>query len=296
MTGAKHHKAVYGFPECETQARALAEALRCPYFLVGLHTFPDRESLVRIEQGADDAILFRPLHHPNAKIFEVIQAASALRGLGAERITLVAPYLPYMRQDKVFHPGEALSQKVFSDVIIPWIDGLITVEPHLHRSRTMKSVFPGLEGIALSGALPLADYFRDRGIEKNTLVIGPDEEAHHIARPFAERLGLEWTTALKKRSGDRNVKVILEGAALEGRPVLIIDDVISTGMTVIGCARAALEAGAASVSAAVVHALYDEQAAKAFKAAGIAPVVSTDSIPHPSSHIALAPYLAEVLS
>ncbi len=296
MSGAKHHKAVYGFPECKTQAYALAEALRCPYFSIGLHTFPDRESLVRIEQEADDAILFRPLHHPNAKMFEVIQAASALRGLGAERITLVAPYLPYMRQDKVFHAGEALSQKVFSDVIIPWIDGLITVEPHLHRSRTMKSVFPGLEGTAISGALPLADYFKDRGIEKHTLVIGPDEEAHHIARPFAESLGLEWTTALKKRSGDRDVNVTLEGVNLKGRPVLIIDDVISTGMTVIGCTKAVLEAGAASVSAAVVHALYDEEAGKAFKAAGMTPVISTDSIPHPSNRVVLAPYLAEVLS
>ena len=106
---------------------------------------------------------------------------------------------------------------------------------------------------------------------------------------------MDWITALKKRSGDRDVKVTLEGAAVTGRPVLIIDDVISTGMTVIGCARAALGAGAASVSAAAVHALYDEQAAKAFKAAGIAPVVSTDSIPHPSNAVVLAPYFAEAL-
>ena len=295
MSGAKHHKAVYGFPECETQARALAAVLRCPYFSVALHTFPDRETLVRIEQGADNAILFRPLHHPNAKIFEVIQAASAVRDLAAGRITLVAPYLPYMRQDKVFRKGEALSQKIFAGVISPWIDRLITVEPHLHRSHTMESIFPGLKGSALSGAVPLAAYFKGQGIEKNTLVIGPDEEAFHIARPFAESLGLDWITALKKRHGDRDIKVTLEGAALTGRPVLIIDDVISTGMTVIGCARAALEAGAASVSAAAVHTLYDEQAAKAFKAAGIAPVISTDSIPHRSNAVVLAPYLAEAL-
>lgn len=296
MSGAKHHKAVYGFPECETQARALAALLRCPYFSVGLHTFPDRESLAWIEEEAENVILFRPLHHPNAKIFEVIQTASALMDLGAGNITLVAPYLPYMRQDKVFRKGEALSQKIFAGVISPWIDELVTIEPHLHRSHTMKSVFPGIKGTALSGAVPLAEYFKGEGIEKNTIVIGPDEEAHHIARPFAESLSLDWTTALKKRTGDRDVKVTLEGAPLTGRPVLIIDDIISTGMTVIGCAHAALEAGAASVSAAVVHALNDEEAAKAFKAVGIAPVISTDSIPHPSNRISLAPYLAEALS
>jgi len=295
MAKTRHNRAIFGFPECQPQALALAKALDCPYVDVSIHIFPDRESLVRIGEGAKEAILYRPLHHPNEKIFEVILAASALKDLAAEKITLVTPYLPYMRQDKVFHPGEALSQKVFAKVLTPWLDALVTIEPHLHRSNTIESVFPSLEGVALSGAAPLADYFREAGIAKNTLVVGPDEEAHHIARPFAEGLGLEWTTAVKKRSGDRDVKVTLDGVNLKGRPVLIIDDVISTGMTLIHCANVAFEGGAVSVSAAAVHALYDDKTASAFKAAGISPVISTDSIPHPSNKVALAAYLTGAL-
>ena len=92
--------------------RALARASGRTYTAVRVHRFPDGESLVRVAPPTRHAILVRSLHEPNAKLVEVLLAADALRRAGARRVTLVSPYLPYMRQDAVFAPGEPISQRV----------------------------------------------------------------------------------------------------------------------------------------------------------------------------------------
>ncbi len=291
----KDKTAVFGFPETFDQATALAQKLKAPVHHVEVHTFPDLETRVRIPAAANHAVLYRSLDHPNPKIFEVVQAASALRDLGAEKITLVCPYLPYMRQDKVFHKGEAFSQMLFGKIITPWVDAIIAVEPHLHRTRTMADVFPTLEAVALSGGDIMADYFHRKRIDKDTLVLGPDEEAWHTAKPFAEKLNLEWATAVKKRKGDRDVEVDIENAGVEGRPVIIVDDVISSGMTVFEAAKKAYDMGASTVEVAAVHALVDSQTLAAFEQAGVVWVVSCDGVPHETNKIPLAPALAKAL-
>lgn len=288
-------KAIFGFEECRAGAEALAGKMKLPSCHVDVHTFPDGESRVTIPFVAENAILYRPLHQPNSKIFEVIQAASALRDNGAKTISFVCPYLPYMRQDKVFHKGEALSQKVFSKLISPWIDTLITVEPHLHRTKTIDSVFPDIKGVALSGGLAMANFYRAKGVDKNTLVLGPDEEAWHTVKPFAEKLGLEWTTAVKKRRGDRDVEVDIEKRDIKGRPVLIVDDVISSGMTVFEATKKAYALGAESVEIAAVHALFNDHTSEALKHAGVSWVISCDGVPHFSNKIPLAPLIAGAL-
>ena len=292
----RFQKALFGFSECRKEAKALARILKVPYAEVDAHRFPDGESLVRLPAAAADAILYRPLDHPNPKLVEVVFALSALRANGAKRVTLVAPYLPYMRQDKVFRAGEALSQAVIGKLLAPWCDVIVAVEPHLHRTRTLASVFPGRRGIAVSGAKALARHFKAKGIAKDTFVLGPDQEAFRSARPLAEALGLSFGTAVKKRRGDTNVTVRLPDAArIKGRPVLIVDDVISTGVTVIEAAKALKRAGAKSVSAAAVHALYDRAAARALRRAGVRSVVSCDVVPHPSNKVSLASELAAAI-
>ncbi|HXV73537.1 MAG TPA: ribose-phosphate diphosphokinase [Sphingomonadales bacterium] len=286
-------KAVFAFPEVEDEAGRLAKKLAVPLGFIDLHFFPDGESRVTVPFTADHAILYQPLHNANLKLFPVIQALSALKAREDVTIAFVCPYLPYMRQDKVFRDGQAFSQKVFAKVISPWIDSLITVEPHLHRSRSMDTVFPDITGIALSGGEIMAGYFSRKRVDKNTLVLGPDEEAWHTAKPFAEALKLDWTTAVKKRKGDRDVEVDIEGKDLKGRPVIIVDDVISSGMTVFQTAKKAYDLGAGSVEVAVVHALANNQTLEALRQAGVAWVVSCDGVPHETNKIQLAPALAK---
>lgn len=295
MTLNHHNRAVFAFPDSQAGAKALAKVLNVPLGIIDVHTFPDGETMPQLPFKAGDAILYRPLHHPNSKIFEVVQVLSALHDTGALKISFVCPYLPYMRQDKIFHEGQPLSQAVFARVISPWVHILIAVEPHLHRSHSMKSVFPDVTGTALSGGLALAEYYKTQGFDKNAIVLGPDEEAWHTAKPFAEALGLDWTVAEKKRHGDREVVVTLEDGQFKGRPVIIVDDVISSGMTIVKAAREARQAGANSVEAAGVHALFDKKAEAAFKDAGIKSVISCDGVPHPSNKAPLAPLIARAL-
>lgn len=97
---------LHGFADSFRFARDLARGIGAPLSRIRVHAFPDGESLVRVEHPPGrEAIIVRSLHDPNAKLLEVLLAADAVRRAGARRVTLVAPYLPYMRQDRVFAPG-----------------------------------------------------------------------------------------------------------------------------------------------------------------------------------------------
>ncbi len=104
---------VIGFDECRLQAQGLANALTTDYQEVSRHAFPDGESLIKVPiELPAHVVLVRSLNQPNSKIIELLFSTSALRKHGAKRITLVAPYLCYMRQDTENYPGEAVSQQV----------------------------------------------------------------------------------------------------------------------------------------------------------------------------------------
>ena len=119
---------VLGFPEGEVQARALAEAAGLPYAGVAVHRFPDGESRVRLPPELPERlVIYRSLDHPNDKLVELALAAAAARELGARDLSLVAPYLCYMRQDKAFVPGEAVSQRIVGALLAGWIGMLVTV-------------------------------------------------------------------------------------------------------------------------------------------------------------------------
>jgi len=289
-------EAVFAFPESEPAARRLAAQLDLPCHVVGVRRFPDGESLVRIEPRVRRAFLFRSLDHPNDKLIELVLAAAALRDGGCRRITLVAPYMAYMRQDRAFHPGEAVSQRVIGRLIADAVERVLTVNPHLHRTSTIDEVFPGIEAVAVDAAPAFAEMLRADGIAPGMLVLGPDAESRPWAEALAGCLGVEARTAHKRRDGDRSIAVELRDAApLTGRTVFLLDDIVSTGTTLVECAQAARAAGAARVEALVVHALHDEDMARRLAAAGIERLRSSDSVPHPSNAVTLAPLLAGAL-
>ena len=132
------------FDDEQGQANALAAALQIPLALVERHRFPDGESRLRLPPRLPDRLLMlRGLHQPNDKLVELLIALPAARALGARQILLVCPYLAYMRQDMAFHPGEAVSQRHVGALLASQIDGLITVDPHLHRIASLDEVMPG---------------------------------------------------------------------------------------------------------------------------------------------------------
>jgi ribose-phosphate pyrophosphokinase len=284
---------LHAFPDALPLARALSRRLRWPLREIDVHEFPDGESRVRVGVPAGDAaVLVRSLHDPDSKLIEVLLAADALRRAGAKRRTLLTPYLPYMRQDAVFQAGEPLSQRVVAQLLGGAFERVLCVEPHLHRTRTLAELFP-CRAAAVSAAPALAAWLRDRPVE---LLVGPDEESGLWLRALGELTGLPWLVATKQRTGDRTVEVKLPQLSRAFGSALLVDDIASTGATLAAASRALREAGVARVEAAVVHALFAPNALDALREAGVTRIVSTDSVPHATNGIGLAPWLAAALA
>jgi ribose-phosphate pyrophosphokinase len=275
-------------------AEPLAASLGVPLHTIERHDFPDGETRLRLPATLPPHVaLLRGLHQPNAKLAELMIVAPAARELGAARLTLVCPYLAYMRQDMAFTPGEAVSQRHVGQMLATWFDAVITVDPHLHRVASMDQVLPGRRGVALSAA-PLLGAWAARHA-KNPILLGPDEEAAPWVRSAALAHGLQHATCVKQRSGDRDVAVDLPDLPFQGREVVLIDDVASTGRTLAVTAAALRRHGAAAVDVAVTHPLFVGDATLQLAAAGVRHVWSSDSVRHASNVVSLLPLLAEVL-
>ena len=272
----------------------LAAALGVPLHWIDRHRFPDGESRLRLPPRLPPQVaLLRGLHRPNDKLAELMIAAPAARELGAAQLTLVCPYLAYMRQDMAFTPGEAVSQRHIGQALATWFDWVITVDPHLHRVATMDEVLPGRRGVALSAAALLGAWAARHA--HSPVLLGPDEEAAPWVRRAAHAQGLQHGTCIKQRSGDREVRVALPEFDFRGREVVLIDDVASTGRTLAVTTGALLQRGAAAVDVAVTHALFVDDAVAQLAAAGVRHVWSSDSVPHASNVVSLVPLLADAL-
>lgn len=283
-------------PAARDGARRLAARLGLPCGEIAIHAFPDGEIRVTVAAASRTSIVYAPLDRPNDKLVALLFAAEALRRGGARRLVLVAPYLCYMRQDIAFRPGEAISQQAVGRLLAGSFDRVVTVDAHLHRTADIHAVFPGIEADNLSAMPAIAAQLKGEGIDPATLVVGPDAESEAWVRDLAGRLGLQHLVARKARHGDRDVEITLPpDCEFSGRPVLLTDDMVSSGGTLAACARLLAAAGATRVDAVVTHALFAPEATADFAAAGIRSIRSTDCVPHPTNAIAIAATLAEAL-
>lgn len=294
MTAPSSSTAILGFPDSSTPARRLASRLGLKYEDIAIRRFPDGESLVRLPARLPrHTILYGSLDRPNERLIDLELAAATALELGAERLTLVAPYLGYMRQDKAFHAGEAVSQRIIGALLARHFDTLVTVDPHLHRTHDLKDAVPVRRAITLSAAPLMADWLAAGAA--NPLLIGPDEESEQWVSAIAIPAGLEYGVARKQRLGDREVRIELPALAVAGRRVVLVDDVVSTGHTLLEASRRLFHAGAASVSVLATHALFVEGAIGKLEAAGIKEICTSDSINHRTNRLHLDGLLASVL-
>ncbi len=286
--------AVHAFAGDLDPAAQLAAALAAPCREVALHIFPDGETLPMVATGDRTVIAYVRLDHPNPRLMPLLQACDAWRRGGAQRLVLVAPYMPYLRQDAVFAPGQALSRDVFAPLIGAAFDQIVTVEPHLHRTPDLTPVF-GRPVTVLTAEDVLAEALAPVG--PNTLVIGPDAESQAWTDRLAGRLGAEGCAFQKIRRGDRAVSLSPPaGLELVGREVVLVDDIASSGETLIAGVALVKQLGAARVRVAVVHALIAEEAVARLREAGCDDILSCDSCAHPTNRISLAGLIAGALT
>ena len=284
---------VHAFPDEAGPAGRFADALGLPLNLIRPHAFPDGESRPTVTATTGGtAILYRSLARPDGRLMPLLLAADALRRAGATQVDLVAPYLPYMRQDRVFTPGEPLSQAVMGRVLSEAFDRILTLEAHLHRTPDLAAVFPDRPARNVGGAGILAAALA-RLTPRVDLVAGPDSESLAWASQVASHIAAGLLVARKQRRGDRDVSVQYpDDIRLRGAHVAIVDDICSSGGTLMAAARALKAAGAARVTSAVVHGLHDADVARALKAAGIDRLIATDSVAGPGRRLPVAGALA----
>lgn len=281
---------LHAFPDQSSFTASLAKHLGRDTTAIDLHRFPDGESLVRVQLPAGrHAVVVRTLDHPNAKLLEVLLAADALRRAGAARVTLVAPYLPYMRQDKIFHPGEPLSQHVVARSLRQAFDQVLTLEAHLHRITSLQEILPGK---SLSAAPAVAAWVNKHA--PGALVVGPDSESTPWVRAVARAADSPWLVGTKQRRGDRRVAIeFLDFEAVTH--AVLVDDIASSGVTLAVAARELQRRGVRRIDAVVVHAIFAPAAKQRIHRAGVRRVISCNSIAHESNGIDCAAYFAAAL-
>jgi ribose-phosphate pyrophosphokinase len=275
-------------------ALRLADAAGLTPARIDRHRFPDGELKLRLPPALPQrVVLQRTLVQPNEKLVELLLVAKTARELGARHLTLVAPYLAYMRQDVAFLPGEAVSQRIVGHFLASLFDAVITVDPHLHRVAALEQAVPVRQAIVISGAPLLGDWIAQR--RSQPLLIGPDSESAQWVAQAAARHGLDHAVCQKVRHGDKAVDIVLPSINVQGRTVVLLDDVASSGHTLACAAQLLLAAGAASVDVAVTHALFAGDALQLIRNAGVVEVWSTDCIAHQSNVVSVAPAIAQAL-
>jgi ribose-phosphate pyrophosphokinase len=262
---------------------------------VASRIFPDGESYVRLEgnvEGQHVAIVQTTCAPQDTRLIQLAFMAAAAKRNGAQKVTAITPYLGYARQDKIFLTGETISIETIAAMLkAAGIDQLITINVHSEPALE-KFPFPAKTVTAIP---LLAQYFLQKGI-KNAFALSPDKGAMYIAQQAQAILGGEVGYLEKHR--DRYTGQTTQTAAhlnVKGKSVIIFDDIISTGGTIVGAAKILREQGAAKVYTACVHGLLIGDAEKRILDAGVEEIVATDSVPGKNSKVSLAPLIAQTL-
>lgn len=284
---------ILALPGAEHLAQTLASLLHCPASMLEVHRFPDGEGLVRLRTGVQGqrALIVAHLDHPDDKTLPLLFAADAARDLGAAEVGLVAPYLPYMRQDERFRPGEAITSRTFARVISATVDFLVTVDPHLHRLSSLDAIYTARSKV-VAAAPAIAEWLRREAPQP--FLVGPDSESEQWVADVATRLGAPYVVMTKERRGDRDVQVRMPGGTdCAGRVPVLLDDIASSGHTLAAAAEVLQAAGWERPLCIAVHALLDASGMDLLHRTGVSRIVSCDTVPHPTNAIALGPLLAE---
>ncbi len=263
-------------------AERIAENLGQPLANVHVSAFPDGETEVKINEnvrGADVFIVQPSCPPTNHNIMELLIMVDAARRASAERITAVIPFFGYARQDRKDQPRVPITAKLIADQIQGFFD--IPVD-HLYA----KSVLIG--------------YLRQRHPDTSNLtVVSPDVGGVKMARAYADALGAELAIVAKHRVSATRVEAMNVIGEVEGRDVLLVDDMTETAGTLTAAAEILHKHGAKRIYAGVSHAILGDLAHKRIAESSIEEVITTDSVPQAAGPkvqvVGVAPLLGEAI-
>lgn len=278
---------IFALPGNESLAERLAAIPGYEFGDCTFRRFPDGETALRFRSPVRHrtVVLACTLDHPDDKLLRVYLAARTLRAMGATRVLLVAPYLPYMRQDTVFAPGEGINARHVADLLCSCVDGIVTVDPHLHRIAALEQIYR-VPVEVVSAADAIAAWIRAQ--VKNPVLIGPDEESEQWVGAIAARIGCSYQVLRKQRQGDRSVAIDDQGLQLDApcTPVLV-DDIVASGGTLLELTRRLRARQLPAPVCVVVHGLFVNTALDMLRAAGAARIAACSSVAHAAETIDL---------
>ncbi|NOT24726.1 MAG: ribose-phosphate pyrophosphokinase [Acidobacteria bacterium] len=282
---------VLALPESASLARRVSDLAGMPLSAVESRQFPDDETYLRIdaECTGKSVVLVCTLDHPNQKTLPLLFLADAARALGARRVGLVTPYLAYLRQDRQFRAGEAVTSRTFARLLSGYVDWIVTIDPHLHRYGSLNEIY-GVPSRVIHAAPVVAAWIAEH-VERPVLV-GPDVESAQWVTDVASRVGAPSVVMRKERSSDQVVKVSApDMEAYRQHTPVIIDDVVSSGHTLIETVKCLVSAGLRAPVCMAVHALFSKEAEQALSNAGTAGIVTSNSVPHSTNMIDVVPLM-----
>lgn len=284
---------IFDFPMPSALGKTVRKLLRGKEGKVFVRSFPDGETYLRIETDVKDreVIINASLFHPNDWVLNLLFLADTLKRQGAKRIGLLTPYLSYMRQDKVFQSGEALTSVTFANLLSTYFSYLVTVEPHLHRYHSLGEIYSIPTSVVKVSSLVME--WIKKNIE-NPFLIGPDEERAQWVKEIAGELPYIILKKIRYTNGHVEISWPEIGNLSKKTPVLV-DDIISSGSTMLQAIQYLKNQKIAPPFCIAIHPLFEEHSYQKLQNMGVKGIVTCNSIPHPSNHIELAPLLAEVL-
>jgi ribose-phosphate pyrophosphokinase len=268
-------------PSSPLLAKRIAERLKVKLAQTIFKRFPDGELYVRIECG-DDVAVVQSINSNDDLVFLMLM----LDALDGKNVTAVIPYMGYARQDRRFKEGEAISIRAVAKMVEGYAGRVISVNVH---SREAAKHFRKLDEV---DAMPLlGKHFENQDV----VMISPDVGSYERVKLAAKTAGCEFDYMEKRRIDAERVEIKPKTLDVRGRRVVLVDDIISTGGTIIEAAKMLL-GDAKIIEAACIHAVLSDYALNKLYSAGISRIVATDTVEACVSEISVAELIADSLT
>ncbi len=274
-------------------ATTLTEELDAELAAVEEDRFPDGEWITRVPPDLEGTVIV--VHTTPApqdeNLIKLLITLDAARENGADEIVAVVPYVAYSRQDRRFEPGDPVSFRAVARAISANADAFVTVD--LHEPSTLE--FFEVPSRNVTAAEEMGRFIAEELGDEEPVIVGPDEGARELAKTVAEVFDAEWDHLEKERISGDEVVIEPKEIDVEGRTVVLVDDMIDTGGTMVEAAKALKELGAERLYAACTHALLTRNADARLRAAGFEDIFATDTVPNPYTVVSAARPVAEAV-
>jgi ribose-phosphate pyrophosphokinase len=285
---------IFSLPGNEDLTQKLSKQLQIEIGIVMVQHFPDREFYVRVETEVSEAevMLVSTLNYPDDKLLPLYFLSKTLKELGAAKITLIAPYLPYTRQDKSYQTGEAITSNLFAKLISGFADEIITLDTRLHRRKNLSDKYS--IPVKVLHVAPLISKWIKENVVK-PLIIGPYEETEEWVSEVANKADAPFIVFKKTQNNDGNMQIEIPDAThwKNYKPV-IVDDIIATARTMYETTMQLKLSGYNLPIAIGVHGIFVGTSELSLFSTG-AEIITTNAIPHHTNRIDISELIADAL-